>query len=87
MEGVQDLESQIFPSGNFYDSPAKFAQGFQTSVTAQQRCRFVPYAFSETKTQLLPTNLNIGCQGLALIQGRIYDLGECNPYLLYMELE
>ena len=87
MEGVQDLGSQIFPCGNFYDSPAKFPQGFQISVTAQPRCRFVPYTFSETKTQLVPTNLNIGCQGLALIQGQIYDLEEYKPYLLHMELE
>ena len=37
-----------------------------------QGCRFVPYPFSETKPQMVPTDLNIGFQGLALIQGQIY---------------
>ena len=39
----------------------------------QQGCRFVPYTFSETKPQMVPMDLNIGFQGLALIQGQIYN--------------
>ena len=36
-------------------------------------CRFVPSTFSETKPQMVPRDLNIGFQGLALIQGQIYN--------------
>ena len=32
--------------------------------------RFVHYTFSETKPQMVPTDQNIGFQGLALIQGQ-----------------
>ena len=39
----------------------------------KQGCRFVPYTFSETKTQMVPIDLNIGFQGFALIQGQIYN--------------
>ena len=38
-----------------------------------QGCRFVPYTFSETKPQTVPMDLNIGFQGLALIQGHVYN--------------
>ena len=38
-----------------------------------QGCRFVPYTFSQTKPQMVPTDLNIGFAGLALIQGQIYN--------------
>ena len=38
-----------------------------------QGCRFVPYTFSETKPQMAPRDLNLGFQGLALIQGQIYN--------------
>ena len=38
-----------------------------------QGCRFVPYGFSETKPRMVPTDLNIGFQGLALIQGQIFN--------------
>ena len=38
-----------------------------------QGCRFVPYRFSETKLQMVPMDLNIGFQGLALIQGQTYN--------------
>ena len=46
--------------------------GFTTCWNNVQGCRFVPYTFSETKPQMVPTDLNIGFQGLALIQGQIY---------------
>ena len=36
-------------------------------------CRFVPSTFSETKPQMVPKDQNIGFQGLALIQGQIYN--------------
>ena len=49
------------------------------NYTTIQGCRFVPYTFSETKPQMVPTDLNIGFQGLALIQGQIY-----NPAIYYM---
>ena len=45
-----------------------------------QGCKFVPYTFSETKPQMVPMDLNIGFQGLALIQGQIY-----NPVCDYRE--
>ena len=45
------------------------------SLTRRQSCRFVPYTFSETKPQMVPTDLNIGFQALALIQGQIYNPG------------
>ena len=38
-----------------------------------QGCRFVPYTFLETKPQMVPMDLNIGFQCLALIQGQIYN--------------
>ena len=38
-----------------------------------QGCRFVPYTISETQPQMVPMDLNIGFQGLALIQGQIYN--------------
>ncbi len=41
--------------------------------TFKQGCKFVPYTFSETKPQMVPMDLNIGFQGLALIQGQIYN--------------
>ena len=34
-----------------------------------QGCRFIPDTCSETKPQMVPTDLNIGFQGLALISG------------------
>ena len=36
-------------------------------------CRFVPYPVLETKPQMVPRDLNIGFQGLALIQGQVYN--------------
>ena len=39
----------------------------------KQGCRFVPYTFSETKPQMVPKDLNVGFQGLALIQAQIYN--------------
>ena len=36
-------------------------------------CRFVPSRLLETKPQMVPRDLNIGFQGLALIQGQIYN--------------
>ncbi len=36
----------------------------------QQGCRFVP---RNNPPQMVPTDLNIGFQGLALIQGQIYN--------------
>ena len=44
-----------------------------------QGSRFVPYTFSETKPQMVPTDLNIGFQGLALIQRQNY-----NPVLVML---
>ena len=41
--------------------------------TVVQGCRFVPYTFWEAKPQMVPRDLNIGFQGLALIQGQIYN--------------
>ena len=38
-----------------------------------QGCRFVPYTSSETKPQMVPMDLHIGFQGLALIQGQFRD--------------
>ena len=46
---------------------------FQMKNTEIQGCRFGPYTFSETKPQMVPTDLNIGFQGSALIQGQIYN--------------
>ena len=43
------------------------------SSIIDQGCRFVPYTFSETKPQMVPKDLNIGFQGLALIQGQSYN--------------
>ena len=44
--------------------------------------RLVPYTFSETKSQMVPKDLNqnIGFQGLALIQGQIY-----NPVYVFLK--
>ena len=42
-------------------------------IIKSQGCRFVPYTSSETKPQMVPVDLNIGFQGLALIQGQIYN--------------
>ena len=39
----------------------------------EQGCRFVPYPFLETMPQMVLTHLSIGFQGLALIQGQIYN--------------
>ena len=41
-------------------------------------CRFVPSGLLESKPQMVPRDLNIGFQGLALIQGQIYnpEIGE-----------
>ena len=51
--------------------------------TVCRGCRFGPFTFSETKPQMVPMDLNIGFQGLALIQGQIY-----NPdYLSYLRLD
>ena len=36
---------------------------------------FVPHTFSETQPQMVPMDLNIAFQGLALIQGQIYNPG------------
>ena len=49
-----------------------------------QGCRFVPYTFPETKPQMVPKDLCIGFQGLALIQGQIYNpvIPLCSPMLL-----
>ena len=43
-----------------------------TQVTVTRGCRFVPSRLLETKPQMVPRDLNIGFQGLALIQGQIY---------------
>ena len=53
---------------------------FAEEATHYQACRFVSYTFSETKPQIQPTDLDIALQGLALIQGQIY-----NPdYVLFL---
>ena len=46
---------------------------FFVSQIRIQGCRFVPSTFSETKPQMVPRDLNIGFQGLALIQRQIYN--------------
>ena len=46
---------------------------FSNDQIHTQGCRFVPYTFSETKPQMVPMGLTIGFQGLALIQGQIYN--------------
>ena len=52
-----------------------FVLGGVVGKMSFQGCRFVPYTFSETKPQMVPKDLNIGFQGLALIQGQIYNPG------------
>ena len=53
-------------------------------TTIWQGCRFVPYTSSETKPQMVPMDLHIGFQGLALIQGQIYNPGWENVFLVYL---
>ena len=53
--------------------PIPFILNKSFVMMVSQGCRFVPYAFSETKPQMVPMDLNIGFQGLALIQGQIYN--------------
>ena len=52
----------------------KNARQKSAKILSQKRgCRFVPSTIPETKPQMVPRDLNIGFQGLALIQGQIYN--------------
>ena len=42
-------------------------------ITKLQGCRFVPYTFSETIRQMVPSTGSKYFQGLAWIQGQIYN--------------
>ena len=50
-------------------------------VDLVQGCRFVVYTCPETKPQMVPTGIDIGLEGLALIQGQI-----CNPVVLLIHV-
>ena len=56
------------------------------SCTNIQGRRFVPYTSSETKPQMVPMDLNIGFQGLALIQGQIYNRDIRHVYTLFVSV-
>ena len=45
----------------------------QKLLVRKRGCRFVPSRLLEAKPQMVPRDLNIGFQGLALIQGQIYN--------------